>query len=208
MNCPVVLEDASKDNSLREEFGLDINSRIVLYHGNLSEGRGLDKLVEAASFLSSNTYLVVMGSGPLQEGLEIAASMGTIKDKVFFKAPVLPSVLMKYVSDADLGVVFFDPVDLNNYLASPNKLFDYLMAGVPVVTSDLPEVRKVVLDNKVGVMVDEGDSVAIANGINGVLESKDYADMKLSARQVALDFYNWGHQSRGLIDGYAGLNCL
>ena len=150
MNCPPKDGTPPRSALFHEQLTLPPDTRVVLYHGNLSGQRGLEQLVRAAASLPASIRLVFMGTGLLRENLEQLAGAEECEGKISFMEPVLPGEIPYYVASADLGVVLFEPVEMNNYFASPNKLFDYLMAGVPVIGSDLPEIARVVNSSQGG----------------------------------------------------------
>ena len=203
MNCPPKNGVPPRTALFHEELGLPSDTRVVLYHGNLSQQRGLEQLVRAVAFIPTSVRLVIMGTGLLREGLERLAESEKCGGRITFREPVLPGEILPYVASADLGVVLFEPVEMNNYFASPNKLFDYLMAGVPVIASDLPEIARLVDSLKVGCLVNQGDPIDIGRGVVEVLESDDYGGMRDRARRAAIDFYNWEKQAQGLLGIYA-----
>jgi len=137
-----------EDGALRQITGLtDKTNQIFLYQGLLSEGRGLDILIDVFSTLPKNKNLVIMGYGEL-EGLIIEASDAS--SNIHFIPAVEPSQLLKYTRDADVGLSLIQNQCLSYYLCLPNKLFEYLGCGVPVLASDFPEMEKVLKQNNCG----------------------------------------------------------
>ena len=203
MNCPPKDGIPPRTALFHRELGLTSDTRVVLYHGNLSQQRGLEQLVRAVVFMPTSVRLIIMGTGLLRERLERLAESEECGDRVTFREPVLPGEILPYVASADLGVVLFEPVEMNNYFASPNKLFDYLMAGVPIIASDLPEIARLVDSLKVGCLVDQGDPIDIGRGVVEVLDSADYGGMRDRAQRAATDLYNWEKQAQGLLGIYA-----
>jgi glycosyltransferase involved in cell wall biosynthesis len=87
----------------------------------------------------------------LRQQLEaIAQRNGTLGLRVFFRDPVPQSVLLSYTSSADIGIVPYPPIDLNSRYCTPNKLFEFIVAGLPILANDLPELRTFVHDNGFG----------------------------------------------------------
>src|SRR5690606_40482492 len=83
--------------------------------------------------------------------------------------PELPS----YTASADIGVQPIENTCLNHYTTDSNKLFEYVQAGLPVVASDLPEIRRVVREHDLGVLVPEGNSVALAAALRDLVGDED-----------------------------------
>lgn len=152
LNCPAFVEQPKKD-LFREALGIRHDQTIFLYQGGLSRGRGIELLLESFTGLKTDeNVLVCMGSG-LLEGLvqEEAQSSET----VFFHPAVNPDVLLNYTASADYGILFYEDTCLNHRYCSPNKIFEYLMAGLPVLTSNLFEMRRLVETEGVGVVAEE-----------------------------------------------------
>lgn len=90
------------------------------------------------------------------------------------------------------------PVNTNNYFASPNKLFEYLQAGLPVVTSDLPFLRKIVTENKIGYLFDPRDPRSIADAINTATTEENLQLLRANVRKIK-DHYSWEEEQGKLL---------
>lgn len=163
-NAPAPFTGAPAD--LRAYAGVAAGEPIVLHTGVVREGRGLPGLVRAMGRVRTGS-LVFLGDGPLRPALEaLAAEAGA---RVRFAAPVPPEDVTAYAAGADVGTVLLEPTGLSQRLALPNKLFESLAAGLPVVASDLPEVARVVGGYGVGRLVPPGDEDALASALAGLL---------------------------------------
>jgi glycosyltransferase involved in cell wall biosynthesis len=168
---PVVLHNVpprqavERADRLRAALGIEPGTRILLYQGGLVRGRGLPALVEAARALPE-AALVVIGGGDMSEALRAQARD---QPNVHFLPFTPPGELLAYTASADLGVHLIEDTCLNHRLALPNKIFEYLMAGLPVVASDLPEIRRVVAGFDVGLVVDPAHPAAIAAALRRAL---------------------------------------
>ena len=136
----------------------------MLYLGGLMAGRGLEQLVDAIA-LVPEAQLVLLGDG-VEEGrlLERAAASGA---SVLVLPPVPPELVEAYASSAAVGVSPIVPSCLNYRYSLPNKLFQYMAAGIPVVASDFRQVREVVEGSGSGVVVDTTRPEAIARASVG-----------------------------------------
>ena len=115
------------------------------------------------------------------------------------------SALLDMTAGADLGVIPYRNAGLNNFYTSPNKLFEYCAAGVPVVASAFPELKKVVEGLQVGRTFDPDDPDAIAAAVNALLEDPaELARVRLNASRAAGEF-TWESEVRALVDAYAAL---
>jgi glycosyltransferase involved in cell wall biosynthesis len=150
-----------RTDALRERLGIPVEQRIVLYQGLVRDGRGLERLVDAMRDVA-DAALVVIGDGPAKAAL-VQRATDALGDRAHFLPHTPPGDLLRLTASADLGVHVPEPITESIRLALPNKLFEYLMAGLPVVVADLPEMRRVVEEFDVGLVVDEDrDGLAAA----------------------------------------------
>jgi glycosyltransferase involved in cell wall biosynthesis len=112
--------------------------------------------------------------------------------------------LLSYTSQADVGVSLLEDTCENHRLALPNKLFEYLAAGLPVVVSDLSEMRRLVTERGVGWVTDSGDPADIARVLDQALDSLDDGALRERVREAAAEL-NWPHERSRLTDLYAKL---
>jgi glycosyltransferase involved in cell wall biosynthesis len=206
MNCPP-LGPARKTGRLRDH--LDLGSRpVVLFHGGLNSGRGIEQLVDSVPLLDAEVAVVLLGYGDLAEPYSALSTQESHRGRLFVLPAVSVADLPNWVCDADLGVIAFQPVDRNNVLGTPNKLFEYLEAGVPMVVSDFPEMRRLVVVTGAGIARDTSTAASLAAGIRELLDEPKSAhrSRKLRARRAAEATYNWGMQSKGLVEIYDRLS--
>jgi glycosyltransferase involved in cell wall biosynthesis len=141
-NLPMTSSLPQSNNFLRELFPAIGNERKVLvYVGGLQEDRGLPEMIEAMTSLRKEMTLVLIGSGTLQKSLEEkVANKGLTKD-VFFLLPIESEVVLSVLASADIGISLVDTRSLSYSFALPSKIFEYIRAGIPVLTADLCEVK-------------------------------------------------------------------
>ena len=152
---------------LRDALGLPDDGRVVvLYQGLLRAGRGLPALVEAARRVDG-VRLAVVGEGELWD--EIGRLGAALGDRFRLHPFVPPDALAALTPGADLGACLIEPLTESLRLSVPNKLFEYLAAGVPVVASPLPEIARVV-GQGVGVLADPADPGAVADALRRALD--------------------------------------
>lgn len=207
MNCPDPPPDfdpSTPYDLLRERLGLAPGRKIVLYQGWMSEGRGLENLVRCAPMLAGDAAVVFIGYGDYQQVLERMGS-AEAPGRVYFLPAVSHRDLLPYCASADVGLIPYQAVDLNNYYSSPNKLFDYIQAGLPIVASDFPFLRKVIATDDLGVVADLSTPESYARAINQVLTLPDSGEqIKANMRRVA-SRYTWQSQVRALVVAYEAL---
>ena len=204
-NLPA-LESLADRGRLRHELGLPGDTPIVLYQGGLIPGRSLQRLVCAVAQVPG-AHLVMQGSGSIEERLRVTALEAGVADRVHFMGHIAPHELHSYACGSNVGVVIYENTSLNNYYAAPNKLWAYLMAGIPVASSDFPGLRDVVRGDRVGVVFDPASEASIAEALTG-LSSDDDARGRMGerARRLAEERYNWSIESKRLMDMYERLS--
>jgi glycosyltransferase involved in cell wall biosynthesis len=192
-NCP--------RRSLLKSYKRRTSLKIALYQGLYAPQRGLENLVKAADYLLPDIRLVLRGYGVIEQELR---SLSTGRKNVRFDTPVKMSELVSAASRADVGLIPYLPTNLCNYLASPNKLFEYIQAGLPVVASDIPFMRKLILENDIGMLFDARDPRSMADAINRSTRSRVIRRQRANVASVATR-YNWEIESEKLLKSYASL---
>ena len=176
---------------------------VVLRLGNLTPGRGVEQLVEAMCEVS-HAHLVLLGRGSSGPGIGALAERLGLPDRVHLLAPVPEPEVVGYAASADVGVSPAIPASLNDAYSLPNKLFQYMAAGIPVVASDFPHLREIVSGSGAGVNVDATRADLLAAALRDVLADREAAtEMGRRARQAVLERYNWTAASRELLAAYA-----
>lgn len=196
-----------KTNHLREALGLSQETRIALYHGGLQPNRELDRLVRAAPFLEQNIVIVLMGQDlkNTRARLESLIHAEGVADRVKILQAVPYEVLLAWASSADIGLIIL-PLDysLSIRWCLPNKLFEYLMAGLPVLTSPLEAVTEIVQTYDVGQVVDSLAPEDVAKAINNMLSCQSTRErMGANALRAAKEELCWEKETRRLLDLYS-----
>lgn len=195
MNCPEPPETVTPDpriSDLRRP-----GERLVLYAGGFTPNRGLEGIVRAVG-AQPGVRLVMLGWGPLEPALRAAAS--THGDAVVFAGAVEPDCVVAAAAAADIGLVPYEAIGLNNQLAAPNKLFEYLHAGLAVCASDLPDLKSIIEGEGIGAVFDASDPASVVAAIHGVM-SGDLDGMRARARALAPSF-TWSAQAARLLKLY------
>ncbi len=174
---------------------------VLLHQGHLQRGRGLAPMVEALRFLPE-ARLVLLGEGPEGAALRGTARRAGVEARVHFHAPVPLAELLAHTRSADLGLVLYDGRGLNYRYALPNKLFEYIMAGVPVLASDLPEMRAVIAPRGVGRLIADTTPEGIARAAREMLADRaGLAEMSARCREAARELC-WESQEETLLSIY------
>lgn len=186
---------------LRLDLGIDPEKIVLLYQGVVSRHRGLELIVRAAEFLSEQFTVVVLGNGVIVPELkELARSLGP-EERVKFHSAVSPESLIEYSSGADLGFSLTEDTCLNNRYSLPNKLFEYLQAGLPVIVSNLPEMKSVVEANGVGLVLPNWDPQAAAQAINKLADRDRISEYNNNVLAASQNFC-WDKEQKKLIELY------
>ncbi|NLC68596.1 MAG: glycosyltransferase family 4 protein [Clostridiaceae bacterium] len=147
--------------------------RIVLYQGYVSFDRGLNRFVEALTYLPLNYRMVVVGDGPDLEHLKAIAEEELQRGRFTVLGRVANHLLPAIIKYADLGIVTYSYEGLNNIYCSPNKIFEYAQAGLPVVATDQPSLRSMVEGYGIGILIrQDTPPQEVAKIIKQVVERK------------------------------------
>jgi glycosyltransferase involved in cell wall biosynthesis len=160
-NCPV-FADIPRSDRFREQFGIAPDVPIFLYQGVIGAERGVPKLVDAFVGLEGRAALVIMGYGELVPWVQSRAAQ---QSNVFYHAAVPPDRLLAYTAGADYGLSVIEPTSLSYEYCMPNKLFEYLMAGKPVLVSPTREQRDFVQRYGVGEVASDTGVPAIREAV-------------------------------------------
>jgi len=204
MNCPPRgWGDVEPAVNFRQEYGWAPDDRVLLYQGMLNEGRGLEPLLHAVARVPAPARLVILGAGPLRPHLLDLVDTLRLRQKVRFHDAVPYDRLAGYTVAADYGVALLEGINLSKRLAAPNKLFEYLHAGLPVLCSDRPEMRRVLERYPAGVLAGE-DPIAIAGAMRRLFEAERPDEFRRQAAAAAAE-YCWENQAEIIRETIAAL---
>jgi glycosyltransferase involved in cell wall biosynthesis len=207
MNCSYrYMPPSPRQRRFHDALGLDPATRVVVYQGGFSRDRGIEQLIAAIPDVPGAT-LVLLGYGTLQAELERVVADPTTGDRVRILAAVPPTELLDWIASADVVAMPIQPTTLNHRLTTPNKLFEALAAGVPVVASDLPGMAPFVRETGCGILVDPTDPAAIAAALRDVLATPldEMSAWRARCSAAARLTYNWERQMDGLLAEYSRL---
>jgi glycosyltransferase involved in cell wall biosynthesis len=205
MNCGEVLgHDApTEPNRIRQAIGLDDATAVVLYQGQFITERGIEQAMDAILDVP-RAVLVLLGYGPLEQTLREKLSAPPFLGKAYLLAAVPPADLLEWTASADVTVVPVQPTTLNHRYSTPQKLFESIAAGVPVVAADLPAMAEIVQSARVGLLCDSTSPSSIARALREVLAApaRERAAQRTHIRAVANEKYSWPAQARVLLAVY------
>ena len=192
--------------SLVDAAGIDIERKlarragreevIFLYQGAFAPGRGIDRLIGAWQHVDSRGTLLLRGPDNSHKTamVELARSLGLLDRTVFFPEAVAEEALVTAAGEADFGVIPYEPISVNNRLSCPNKLSQYLAAGLPVICNQLEFVRQVIVENRLGYAVDFSDESATAAMFDKMIAAS--AEIPATGRRARAYFEQHFHWDR------------
>jgi len=201
-----VLEAPAGRALLRDELGLAEHQVVLLYQGLINYGRALTDVIDAVAQVPDIVF-AIQGYGPLLDSVVAHARDVGVSDRVRYMGVAPMDMLHAYASGADIGDVVLENVSLNNFFAAPNKLYQYLMAGIPVLGSDFPEIRRIVSEGDCGELCDPGSEQSIVDALRAfvALGPSARAAMGQRARHLAETRYNWDIEKAKLLEVYERL---
>lgn len=213
---PVIIKNATVpagpiayDGRLHEAAGLPRSQRIVLYQGGFAPKRGLEVLVASAADLPAEWTLVMMGWGHLEAALRAdSAALGSTMQRVVPPVVFVPAApqqeLALWSAGASIGVIPYENVGLNHWFATPNKLWEYPNAGVPMLVSPFPEMSRVIDRYGVGWKLPDPMAPADLAVLLAQITDEDLREARAAcAAFIAED--NWSRYAERLVDLYTGL---
>lgn len=197
-NIPIVNKiSADKEHvNLREIFGLEQEDVLFIYQGRLSLGRGIERLLEIFSKVKKEKHIVFMGYGPMAASVQQRAETSP---NIHYLPAVAPEDILAYTSSADIGLCLIENTCLSYYYSLPNKLFEYIMAGLPVIINDFPEQRKFVGRFDCGWIATNNDAEFV-DFING-LQLRELLEKKRCLKYVKDDI-SWQMEANVLLSEY------
>lgn len=175
--------------------------KIIIYQGALNKGRGLEVVIEAMKYID-NGILQIIGTGDVEGELHKLVNYLGLASKVKFLGRMKYADIWPYTHNADLGISLEEDMGINYRFALPNKLFDYIQARIPVLVSDLPEMKKVVENFSIGEVAIYREPELIAEQVNRMMSDKEKqsqwsTNLELAARELC-----WQREEEKLVQLY------
>ena len=189
-----------KKDIFRETLNIAENKTIFLYQGGLSKGRGIEILLDTFKQITDDKSVIVfMGYGSLEE---LVQAVSQEYNNIYFHKAVSPNVLLDYTCSADFGISTIEDSCLSYRYCLPNKIFEYTMAEIPVIVSNLPEMKRVVEDN-IGLVAENNTPKGLKIAIKEALKL-DKKELQRNIQKVK-KIYNWEEQEKVLLEVYKDL---
>jgi glycosyltransferase involved in cell wall biosynthesis len=182
---------------------IESSERFILYQGAVNEARGLEYLIPAMQ--SINCKLMICGDGNFMGQLKKLISEYKLEDKIELTGMITPRKLAEISQKAYIGIAVPEKTGLNQYLALPNKLFDYIHAGLPQVTVNYPEYQKINSQFEVAILLEDITPDSIAAAVNNLMaDDVLYAKLKTNCLK-AREIFNWQLEEKKLLRFYQGI---
>jgi glycosyltransferase involved in cell wall biosynthesis len=200
-NAPHKIQPIKADR-FREAFGISPESKIFLYQGKFITGRGVQLLLDAFSELDgSGAVLVFLGSGYLEN--DISSAAGQVKN-IFMHPAVSYEEIIAYSSSADFGLNSVENVCLSYYYCMPNKLFEYIQAGIPIVTTNLYDCKHLVEDEHIGLVIPEFTVQSVKETVLKAMKTET-SQFEPGLKRAA-DIYHWAAEEAKFVAIYQDLS--
>jgi alpha-maltose-1-phosphate synthase len=203
-NIPIYRKEVLSEienNYFRIKYGLNKKDFLLIYQGGLDPYRGLEEILLAMKYLPNHFKLVLLGNGRIKKELQDLVQQENLSNRVFFHDTVPSNKILSYTKEADVGLVMYKNISQNNYFSTPNKIFEYLLAGIPTVASNHPGKSYIVRNDQTGICTDE-TPVKIAEAVMQIYKNYDfYKENCLKSRTK----YSWDYEKKKLVRIYKSL---
>jgi glycosyltransferase involved in cell wall biosynthesis len=207
---PLVIRNCSRDSSLvlpygRDELGLKPDELMLIYQGGgINIQRGAEELLAAMKDIG-NAVLFIIGSGDVFDILVQTAADLKLVEKVRFLPKMPWNEMMRYTKTADAGFTLDRDTNINYRFSLPNKLFDYMSAGIPVIAGDLPEVSRIITENSCGIILSSVTPDEIVQAVKILAGNPALLKvLKQNAREASIEL-NWNKESEKVKELYLNL---
>jgi len=198
-------KDELQKTKSRVDLHIPLDKRIVLVQGTgINMDRGIEELLEAIA-ITDNIILYIVGSGDVLEQLKIRSGAEDLKGKVVFVGKLPYAEMMQYTFNADLGVTLDKDTNINYRFSLPNKIFDYIKAGLPIVSSNLVELRNIINHYNIGVITQDHSPKEIKKGLLAIWEDENrFSEYKENTLKAASEL-TWEKEVKPLLEVYSKL---
>lgn len=200
-NFPLLTEKRAIQKS-KKELQLPEDKKIILYQGSVNVDRGLLEAVEAMQYVN-DAILLIVGDGDIIEEVKTKAQKLNLTERVIFRKKVPFEELWHYTSHANIGISLDKDTNLNYRFSLPNKIFDFVHASVPVLASNLVEIKKIVDKYEIGTMIENHNPKHIAEKINFMLNDSQRIKTWKENGLLASKEFCWQKEEKVLTEIYS-----
>ena len=179
----------------KKELGIPENKKIIIIQGaGINIDRGAEEAIEAMKLIK-NAVLLIVGDGDVITQLKKQVLDSKMDEKVVFfdKMPYLD--MMQYTFHADLGLTLDKPTNINYRFSLPNKVFDYMHAGTPILATDLIEISTILQKYKIGKTITDLAPENLASSIQTLLENEELLGELKANCLKAKEIENWENET-------------
>lgn len=192
---------AKRRKELTERLRAPDDAFILMYHGGLIPGRGIENIIECVS-RCPDIFMVFMGRANTEEymaSLESLAKQKGVSGRTLFIPPVPPDRIWEYAGAANCGIHIIEGDVVNHRLCLPNKVFENIQSETPLITSDFPEMKGLIDRYEIGLTCDPEDLDAVRASINRMKDDKElYARFKENIKRAKAELC-WENEKKPLI---------
>lgn len=196
-NLPLKINlDNVEKNIIEEKIPNSKTKRKVLYLGAIIPDRNIEEMIEAFKYLSDKYCLIIIGkvlNKIYLDKLENIINENQLNNKVYLLGPVPNKEVINHINSSDIGFVFYDNNNINNYYCASNKIYEFIVCKKPIVTNNYPGLIKLIEKNKFGICLEDVNGINIYNAI---LMLKDIDDSDVLYK------YFWENNSSKLCNIY------
>lgn len=196
-----------RSNRIRERLAIPTAEKILIFQGYVSRDRNIDSLIEGVALSKARPHVVFLSWGPeIADFRRLAQKLG-VEDRVHFLPPVPWNEVISWAESADLGVMPYQPTNLNTIISSPNKMYEFIMARTPMIgSSELVNVEKMINEHGFGIARRLRDPSDYAAAIDEMLDEKSGRLLK-AKNELNLKWrqFTWENLSRGFVNAYSSL---
>ncbi len=187
--------------NLRKSFP---NQKLIIHSGGANEGRGFEEMILAAAILPKNYRLIFLGAGLAKSEIEENITALKLKKKIAFLPAVKPDEIVSVVSQADLGLALTQKISLSYYYSLPNKLFQYINGELPVLGSNFPEFKNIIVSNHIGQVVNPSEPGLIAKKIVEMIKPLNQKKYRQNLKKIKKN-YRFEAETKKLVLFYENL---
>lgn len=189
-NIPSMAQQSIRPRNIKESLGVGDQSLLFIYQGFLSESRGVGVLIDVFSSIQFDKHIVFMGFGPLEQRIKGLQKTTT---NIHYLPPASPSELLSFTAGADVGIHIIQNTCLNHWYCLPNKVFEYVSAGIPFLVSDFPDIRKEFESKDLAWFVNPD-----AKSLKSVMQAITYANWSEKKQNCIASNRFWSWENQGL----------